>query len=528
MSSILAWILLFIPVLYFLRKKLRKKYDYFKSLDVVHESGMIFFGSMLQFIFSGLSFPFYLLHLSDKYRKKKFFGIFSFYGPTFVIQDPDLVKQITVKDFDHFVNRASIIATENDDLLKNSLSLLHDQKWRDMRSTLSPAFTGSKMKMMFDLVRECADDFVSYCKENSKAGAIQISTKDIFAKIGVNIISTTAFGLKVDSIRDENNPVFVNAKKAFDLSEKKTQWNTLILSVSPKLAYFFGVRVTPLDANEFFKKIVKDTIDYRRRENIFRPDVIQLLIQAVDGKLTHEVEENESSIETAVVEESHVGRKVTRTNWGDVEVAAQCFLFFIAGHSTTSTIMTFAAYELALNSDIQERLYQEIEATKSLLKGGPITYEIIKTMEYMDAFISETLRKYPIAFISDRVSNAETIIEDEIGKKFTIPKGAYVWINTIGIHFNHKYFPNPEKFDPDRFLGENKYKIIPNTFIPFGVGPRACIGSRFALMQIKVILYTILSEFSFEVCDETIIPMQFAKSGAFEPARELIVELKQR
>lgn len=124
--------------------------------------------------------------------------------------------------------------------------------------------------------------------------------------------------------------------------------------------------------------------------------------------------------------------------------------------------------------------------------------------------------------------NRDTEIEDHEGRKFTIPKGMIVWANILGIHHSHKYFPNPEKFDPDRFLGANKEKIIPNSFIPFGMGPRACIGSRFALMETKIILYSILAEFKFGVCDKTLVPMRYGAAFMLAPRTDLIIQLEKR
>lgn len=103
-----------------------------------------------------------------------------------------------------------------------------------------------------------------------------------------------------------------------------------------------------------------------------------------------------------------------------------------------------------------------------------------------------------------------------------------VWVNVYGIHHSHKYFPNPEQFDPERFLGANKAKIIPNSFIPFGVGPRGCIASRFALMEAKIILYDILSEFKFAVCDKTLVPMRYCQAFMLNPKVDLIVQLQKR
>ncbi|XP_063706633.1 probable cytochrome P450 9f2 [Culicoides brevitarsis] len=525
----LTWAVIILSSLYFIFKLAMKKYQYFKEKGIPHVPGVPIFGSLYSTMMMHKSIPDWLLEVMHQFRTHRFFGIYGVMGPTFVLQDPDLIKQICVKDFDNFTNHPNMLSTSHDELLSNALNILRDQKWKDMRSTLSPAFTGSKMRMMFDLIRECADDFVSYC--NSKVNSdktMEIVTKDIFSKVTINIISSTAFGLKVDSVRDPQNPVFVHATRSFDIRSLKAQIKFLMIGGMPKLADFLGVSFTPKDSQKFFKKLVKDTIEHRRKTKETRPDVIQLLIQAQDGTLKYETEEKDDHGGFAVIEESDIGKKEVKQTWSDTDLAAQCFLFFVAGFDTTSTLLTFASYELAVNDEVQEKLFAEIKETKQKLMGRPINYELLQKMEYLDAFVSEVLRVHPPGFLTDRYCNNDTEIEDHEGKKFTIPKGSMIWSNIYGIHHSHKYFPNPEKFDPERFLGANKEKIIPNSYIPFGLGPRACIGSRFALMEGKIILYSILSEFKFEVCDKTLVPMRYSGGFGMGPRVDLIVQLKKR
>lgn len=96
-------------------------------------------------------------------------------------------------------------------------------------------------------------------------------------------------------------------------------------------------------------------------------------------------------------------------------------------------------------------------------------------------------------------------------------------------HRDPKYFPNPGKFDPDRFSEENRDKIDPDTYLPFGVGPRNCIGSRFALMELKTIMYHLLLKFTFEANEKTQIPLQLAKIAfGIRPENGIWVSLKPR
>uniref|UniRef100_A0A336LMW6 CSON013237 protein n=1 Tax=Culicoides sonorensis TaxID=179676 RepID=A0A336LMW6_CULSO len=448
------------PLIYLLWKYLNKNLDYFSDRGIPHDKPLPICGNMLSVYFLGKSFPDMLQTISNKFRPHRIYGMYDMHNPMYVIDDPILAKQISIKDFDHFVNHVPFWS-DGDDLIKNSLFALNNEKWKTMRSTLSPAFTSSKMKMMFDLIRNCANSFVKYCNENlDKDGRFEINVKDTFSRSTVDVISTCAFGLEVDSLKNPKNDVYINARKAFNFEGLVVQMKFALITLAPKLASSLKIALTPKDSEQFFKKIVSDTINHRRSTNTFRPDVIQLLIQAIDGNLKHDSDSNKSGEKEeegfSVVQEnlSELNHKTMHRNWSDIEITAQCFLFFVAGFDTTSTTLTFATYEMAVAPDIQDKLYDEVKSVKAALGGNPVTYEAIHKMQYLDAFISEVLRHHPPGFITDR--------------------------------------------------------------------------SRFALMEIKTLIYHILSEFSIEVCDKTLVPMRYGQSLALAPERDLYVQLKKR
>lgn len=138
---------------------------------------------------------------------KRFFGIFDFTRPVLIIRDPDIIKQITIKDFEHFLDHRPFIAQiQNEPLFGKSLIMLNGQRWRDMRSTLSPAFTGSKMRQMFQLVVECAEKDTEILLKEAKASLEPISTemKDLFTRFTSDVIATSAFGIKVHFFLRDN------------------------------------------------------------------------------------------------------------------------------------------------------------------------------------------------------------------------------------------------------------------------------------------------------------------------------------
>lgn len=270
-------IVVFASILFILWKFTTKTNRYFEKHQIPYVPALPIIGSVWKTLIQQLPYTEWMLEYTHEFQKYGVFGLSNFGTMTFMIQDPELIKQISVKEFDNFINHPSITITEHDELLLNALTTLRDQKWKDMRATLSPAFTGSKMRMMFDLIQECAEDFVSYVKENLDDKCIELNTKQVFSKVTLNVISTAAFGIKVDSLRDPENNVYKQATNAVDIQSFLGQIKMIILQMSPALANKLGFSLTRKEFTQFFKKMISDTVEQRRKMKIFRPDVVQVM-----------------------------------------------------------------------------------------------------------------------------------------------------------------------------------------------------------------------------------------------------------
>lgn len=164
-----------------------------------------------------------------------------------MIRDPDMVKKITVKDFDHFVDHTSMSNDEEMDnshmLITNTLVALRGNKWRDMRATLSPAFTGSKMRQMFTLVAECGQSMVQYYREqSSKQGPPVLEMKEVFSRFANDVIATAAFGIKVDSFKEQDNVFYTLGKTVSNPSGIMQALKMLGYTLFPKLMLKFNVK----------------------------------------------------------------------------------------------------------------------------------------------------------------------------------------------------------------------------------------------------------------------------------------------
>jgi len=237
------------------------------------------------------------------------------------------------------------------------------------------------------------------------------------------------------------------------------------------------------NATDFFTHVVLSALRHREKTGEVRDDFLQLMIEARNGQLKA-VEESElsafekeaqlKSASTAATTKSRGGKqdKVVLT---DEMIVAQSILFLLAGFETTQNALLFTVYELALNPEIQDTLAEEV--ANSLRKDdGKFLYDSINHLEYLDKVVSESLRKYPPAIRFERRAATDYKIP---GSDLVIPKDTLVIFPSYGIQHDEEYFPNPEKFDPERFSPEAKATRHAYSYQPFGHGPRNCIGSFF-------------------------------------------------
>ncbi|XP_014882036.1 cytochrome P450 3A56-like, partial [Poecilia latipinna] len=205
----------------------------------------------------------------------------------------------------------------------------------------------------------------------------------------------------------------------------------------------------------------------------------------------------------------------------DHEILSQSMIFIFAGYETSSSSLTFLAYNLATNPEIMRKLQEEIDST--FPNKAPVQYQPLMEMDYLDSVINESLRLFPIAARLERVAKASVEINGLV-----IPKDMVVLVPTWPLHRDPEIWPEPEKFKPERFSKKNKEDIDPYTYMPFGVGPRNCIGMRFALVVMKLAVVEILQRYSFSVCKETEIPFEMDVQGLLAPKRPIQLKLIPR
>ncbi|XP_069702400.1 probable cytochrome P450 6a14 [Periplaneta americana] len=472
-------------------------HSYWQKLGVPTLPTSIPFGNFQNVVFSKKN-PFaYITELYNAFEGHKIGGIYRFDKPSLILRDPEVIKQVLVKDFDHFYSRGATVDEKKNPLLGH-VGALSGSKWKNLRVKLSPTFTSGKMKIMFGTLVDCGKELQTCLETSAKSGEM-LEMKDLLARYSTDIIGSCAFGIQCNSLSNPDAE-FRNWGRKIFMPTYKSKLFRLITIVFPSLAKILNVSPFPKDVSDYFMKMVRDTVAYREKNDVKRNDFMQLLIQLKNKTLgVAEEEDIKYNLEDDDLK-SNTPFEVTL----DV-MAAQAFVFFLAGFETSSTTMTFCLYELAVNQDIQERLREEIDSVLEK-NDGEITYDSIFEMEYLDKVVNETLRKYPPAQTLTRERTKTTKIR---GTNAVMEKGMQIMISIMGLHHDPKYYPDPEKFDPERFSEEEKSKRPHFSYLPFGEGPRICIGMRFGLMQTKVGIISLLSKYEVHPSEKTSIPLVF-------------------
>ena len=244
-----------------------------------------------------------------------------------------------------------------------------------------------------------------------------------------------------------------------------------LVSSPKRLANLLPDRAEPAAA--FFHRVVAHTIAHRETHGSTRRDYLQLLLE-------------------------------TKTKTGDRAIsdsllATQAVMFLVGGYDTTASLLTFAGYSLATSPECQERAQREIDEVLAR-HDGQLTYDALSEMHYMERVVSETLRLYPPFMRTERQCVREYTLP---GTKVTIPPGTLVTMPILSLHRDAEYFPDPLRFEPDRFLPGEKEKRHPCVYVPFGSGPRGCLATRFALFEAKLALVAVLRESTLSPADGT-------------------------
>ncbi|XP_049822116.1 cytochrome P450 6a2-like [Aethina tumida] len=461
-------------------------FGYWERLKVPGPAPTFIIGNLGPLLFGKKTYHEFYSDIYKNWYGYPFVGIYKSGSPALLVRDPDLLKAVTVKNFKNFYDNDVHLDKKNDPILGRNIFFLKGEEWKQTRAILTPCFTSGKMKTLFPLVDNVSRRLVNYINKQIEENNPTLELKEVCTKTTLENVAISAFGLEAKCFEDPN----AEFKQLADKFLTPGGWEVykmMLVATFPWLSKFLSLKLVSKDIETHLISLVQGTVEYREKNNVQRNDFLNTLMQL----------------------------RQNNPNFKMIDVVGNAATFFADGYETSSIVMSFALFELARNQDAQDKVRNEI-ITKIQENNGELTYELMMEMEYLDECLSESQRMYPALTVLSKVCTEKftyqtTNTKDFNGLSVTIEPGTSILLPWGSFFNDEKYFPESDKFIPERFLKENNSlsDVSRGLFKPFGDGPRICIGQRFGQLQVKLAMVHILKNFKIVFNKKTKMPLKF-------------------
>ncbi|KAJ3124741.1 hypothetical protein HK098_000887 [Nowakowskiella sp. JEL0407] len=442
-------------------------------LDIPGPIGLPFFGVLLDI------FPYIQrkrMDLYTEYLNEKYDGLCRLTGSFYFVcvDDAAIAKRLlTSPDF----IRSDVIANASKDVTPYALFVLPSgDLWKKHRKGLQPAFGPTHLKESFDVSLETVDKLLDLWESEFKIGNNTRNVVEDFTMVTGDVIARVAFSIDLGAVKSlEIKTALEFHKHAEKIAE--TIQGRVGLRFTPFLWGLFGISVRQLKPTTSFlssmlQKIVEDKKTLVESKQKERLDI-------ADDQWGRDL----------------LDRLLTSNIFTDEEIKSEALGFFLAGHETTATTLTWTIFALVQNPRAYAKLKEEIDQT---LKGGKPSNESLSNLKYLDAFFKETQRMHGVVTAIARDSATETTVTTFDGLTIAIPANVQFLINMHRIHKSKLYWgEDANEFKPERWA--DSFVPIPGTFMPFGDGPMNCIGQKIAVIETKIALTRIIQRFDLRL-----------------------------
>ncbi|GAA0218103.1 cytochrome P450 [Halobaculum roseum] len=400
-----------------------------------------------------------------------------------LLTDPDPIRKVLVAENEKYV-KGELFQQQLRPVLGNGLLNSEGDFWRRQRHLIQPAFTP-------DRIAGYADMMVDVTERTSAPwddGEVRDVHRDMMG-LTLDIVARALMGV---DIRDRTPAI----GGALDTVMEQSAGGSLLDLLPPSVPTLGRERLREAVAS--LDRIVDELVDEKRRalrEGEIEPDA-----DVVSALLTAEDDDGERMAAEQVRDEVKT--------------------LLLAGHETTALSLTFTLHLLARHPDIERRLLDELEAE---LGDDPAGFDAVRDLEYLDQVVTESMRLLPPVHGILR----EPTEDVELGG-YRVPEGTPIAISQWVVHRDPAHYDDPLEFRPDRWTDEMEADLHPLAYFPFSSGPRRCVGDRFALLEAKLILATLLRRYAFEVVDPVDLESNLEASITTRPTQPVRMRLHER
>jgi cytochrome P450 len=372
----------------------------------------------------------------------------------YIANELSIVERV-MNDTDREFPKHQFLSDLVEPLIGQSVFNTNGKVWDDQRRMINPAFAHTNLKRVYDLMSDAVSDMLEHLRTQDHRTPIDIDPA--MTHVTADVIFRTMFSVKLD--RDEA----LQIHHAFTRFQKNAQPGAM-LRVYGLPSFGFPKRALKASAeiHAVFEPLVRARYDaWQRGEKPEQPDILQSLLEAKHPE--------------------------TGEPFGFQELIDQIALIFLAGHETSASALSWALYLLSESPELQEKLNAEIVAAAG---DRPLGFEDLKGLDGVRNMFRETLRLYPpIGFF------ARSVTKPTVMREKKMKPGAMIVISPWLIQRNKDNFTCPHSFDPDRFTRPEEADAVKAAYMPFGKGPRICVGAGFAQQEAMLVLAAIIRAF---------------------------------
>jgi len=504
----------FLTLFLLLYKFITQNFDRWEKAGIPFKPGRFPLGS-INFLSGKKNGNEYILDLCKEFKDEKFFGYYSLGKPMLVIQDLEMMKAMKTRDFRHFpdtqdenISRTLRTGGELDSLFNHNVGSARGDEWRDVRSSLTPVFTSGKMKAMMKFIVEVSENLLAEMEKKSELGEFEL--KDVTGKFSLDALASCAFGIDFNSFGGAQSSAFVeHASELF----KQDIWGLLaifkFLPGVPRLFQMLNINVQKPKTTKFFRDIVTDTLKTRAKSGERRNDMIDMMVDAMKQIAMDKEQKEQDETEQEQFEQDMKFNHKQKRKLTEQDIISNLIVLLIVGYDTTGMTLAAILWALSENQDVQEKLRREVDEAWEAANGVFPDYSSLQALPYLEMVVMETLRLYGPAALTMRACNEDYRLP---GTDFTVRKNDMIFFPNEAFHKDPNQWSHPNTFNPDQWAPEERSKRSPHAFQAFGQGPRACLGMRFALLELKVAVAMLVRHLDLMPGSTTIKPLQLDPS----------------